>query len=117
MLFNIERGIMHLDKEELYCLLFMLSLSSYCRYACSIPNSESGSVIITGGYHTTHTVSRYGISGWSEDLPSLNHGRAMHGCGSYQTDSGEMEDIGTYITIVGSFFLVSYSNMSFQIQL
>ena len=88
MLFNIERGIMHLDKGKLYCLLFILSLSSYCRYACSIPNSENGSVIITGGYHTTHTVSRsrYGISGWSDDLPPLNHGRAMHGCGSVDVD-------------------------------
>ena len=28
-------------------------------------------------------MSRYGISGWEEDLHPLNVGRNGHGCGSY----------------------------------
>jgi len=56
-------------------------------YACAIPDQTT--VIITGGVFTQRTVSRYGSEGHIEDLPSLNQGRAEHGCGAYTDDSGE----------------------------
>ena len=48
-----------------------------------MPDLTSDSVIITGGDFTRNTVSRYGVLGWVEDLPSLVVGRRYHGCGSY----------------------------------
>ena len=47
-----------------------------------MPDLTSDSVIITGGYDIMTTVSRYGVLGWVEDLPSLVVGRYYHGCGS-----------------------------------
>ena len=91
-----------------------------CRYACSIPDPASDTVIVTGGgllstntvsrygragwledstvlyctvlYCTVLycTVSRYGRAGWLEDLPSLNEGRSNHGCGSYVSAGGDL---------------------------
>ena len=85
----------------------------YYRLACSIPDPSSATVLVTGGFYTPGnivsrygrdgwrtvlycivlyctalycTVSRYGSDGWLEDLPSLNVGRAYHGCGSYVSD-------------------------------
>jgi hypothetical protein len=47
--------------------------------------SDSG--ILTGGYGM-NTVSRYGVLGWVEDLPSLVVGRYYHGCGSFFRGDG-----------------------------
>merc|ERR1719495_1007525 len=58
-------------------------------YACSITDHTTNSVIITGGSYTLRTVSRYTTTGHVEDLPSLNQGRSLHGCGAYTDDSGE----------------------------
>jgi len=55
--------------------------------ACAI--TEETTVIITGGYSTHNTVSRYGSSGHIKDLPSLNQGRYNHGCGFYSDNTGE----------------------------
>ena len=52
-----------------------------------MPDLTSPTVIITGGSNTMHTVSRYNIMGWVEDLPSLVEGRYLHGCGSYMRDA------------------------------
>ena len=43
----------------------------------------SDTLIIAGGYFTRNTVSRYGVVGFIDDLPSLLVGRWGHGCGSY----------------------------------
>ena len=87
----------------------------YYRDACSIPDPSSATVLVTGGYYTPDTVSRYstvlyctvlyctvlyctvlycryGLQGWVEDLPSLNVGRYYHGCGGY-VSSGDMGSI------------------------
>ena len=48
-----------------------------------MPDLTSVSVFITGGIDTKTTVSRYGVLGWLEDLPSLVVGRWNHGCGSF----------------------------------
>jgi len=46
----------------------------------------SSSYILTSGYD----VSRYDSAGWLEALPQMLEFRNWHGCGSYNTDSGEM---------------------------
>ena len=46
----------------------------YFRYACSIELHEM--FLLTGGFYTLTTVSRYSTSGWMEDLPELNEVRA-----------------------------------------
>ena len=66
------------------------------RHACAITDQASNSVIITGGTDTLRTVSRYGTAGHLEDLPSLNQGRAGHGCGAYTGDNGEQVIVITY---------------------
>ena len=53
----------------------------YYSYACAIPQEDS--VIVTGGYWTSTTVSVYNTEGWLEDLPPLNTGRDSHACSSY----------------------------------
>lgn len=54
-------------------------------FACSIPDPSSATVMVTGGEYTQTTVSRYGRTGWLEDLPSLTVGRRQHACGSYMS--------------------------------
>jgi len=58
------------------------------KFACSIADHTTNTVIITGGESTLRTVSRYGTSGHLEDLPPLNQGRFWHGCGAYIDNSG-----------------------------
>ena len=48
----------------------------------------SNTLVITGGDYTMTIVSRYGTTGYMEDLPSLNQGRNSHGCGAYYGDDG-----------------------------
>jgi len=60
------------------------------RWACTIADSASESVILTGGVETLETVSRYGVSGWLENMPSLTQGRESHGCGAYSDQAGNM---------------------------
>ena len=52
-----------------------------CRDACAIADGDT--VVLTGGQNTMRRVSRYGTGGWLEDLPSMNLGRADHGCASF----------------------------------
>jgi len=52
--------------------------------ACSIELPEM--FILTGGFDTLTTVSRYTTDGWIEDLPELNVGRRGHGCGYFYND-------------------------------
>jgi len=61
-------------------------LQYWIESACGI--ADDSSHIITGGYLTWTTVSRYSQTGWMEDLPSLSTWRYHHGCGTYvDTDS------------------------------
>ena len=59
------------------------------RKACTIPDPAGPSVVVTGGYNTRNTVSRYNRSGWVEDLANLTVGRRSHGCAGYMKD-GEL---------------------------
>ena len=56
----------------------------YFSSACSIELPEM--FILTGGFDTMTTVSRYTTDGWMEDLPELNVGRRGHGCGYFYND-------------------------------
>merc|ERR1712098_337092 len=47
-------------------------------------------IIITGGYDTQATVSKYNVDGWVKDLENLNTGRHYHACGSYSTHENEL---------------------------
>ena len=58
--------------------------SSCFSEACSIEFPEM--FILTGGVYTEKTVSRYTTSGWMENLPELNEGRFLHGCGYFFND-------------------------------
>ena len=55
----------------------------YYRMACAIEDSNTQTLIITGGFDTMTTVSVYSLQGWVEDLQSLNTGRYFHACAYY----------------------------------
>ena len=61
------------------------------RYACSVPDSLTNTVVITGGgfdENSSKLVTRYSLQGFVEDLPQLGEGRFDHGCGTYQRSDG-----------------------------
>ena len=58
-------------------------------FACSIPDYDSDTVVLTGGiddYNSIDTVQRYGLNGLVEYLPSMKEARSYHGCGYYYKD-------------------------------
>ena len=58
--------------------------------ACSIPDPDTDTVLVTGGTFTLTTVSRYGKQGWIEDFSSrLRTGRFNHGCSSFLNHDNE----------------------------
>ena len=60
------------------------------RRACSISDYTTDTVIITGGWYAMSTVTRYDISGFLEDLPSLNEGRDNHGCAAFSREDSTL---------------------------
>ena len=82
------------------------SINTYYIYrdACAIP--EEASLVITGGYYTRKTVSRYSITGWVEDLPELNVGRSSHGCSSYYKDGAQASLCNSVIMFVYLFIKI-----------
>ena len=56
--------------------------------SCAIKLDEY--LIVTGGFSTKATVSKYNITGWMMDLTSLNTGRTFHGCGHFYSDTNEL---------------------------
>ena len=61
------------------------------RWSCLIADDES--FILTGGLNSETTVTRYNMSGFQEDLPTLLHGRMSHGCSQYVSDNGNKVNI------------------------
>jgi len=59
------------------------SLKYSTRWACAIAFEERNEIFITGGEATLDKVTRYGKNGFIEDLPTLKHGRRIHGCAGY----------------------------------
>ena len=59
--------------------------SACYRQACAIPDPDTDTVVITGGWWTQTTVSRYSVRGWQEDLPGLITGRRNHACAGYMS--------------------------------
>jgi len=66
------------------------SLQYSTRRACSISDYTTDTVIITGGWYAMSTVTRYDISGFLEDLPSLNEGRDNHGCAAFSREDSTL---------------------------
>ena len=65
--------------------------------ACAIPDGDS--MLVTGGFFTLTTVSRYSkAQGWVEDLPDLAVGRVRHGCTSFSMDNQEVTSVYQKIT-------------------
>jgi len=56
------------------------------RRACGIVDTETDSVIVTGGFETPTNVLKYSLTGLIEELPTMNQGRQFHGCGSYKDE-------------------------------
>ena len=70
---------------------YWLKSYSHYRYACSIPDLETDTVVLTGGVYTQTSVSRYGKEGWIEDFSSgLRYGRYDHGCASFLSNDNEL---------------------------
>ena len=59
--------------------------------ACAI--EDGSSVVITGGYYSLRTVSRYSVQGWQEDLGQLITGRYGHGCSAYFKGNSRVKHI------------------------
>ena len=64
--------------------------SSHYGLACSIPDPDTDTAVVTGGRGTLTTVSVYGKEGWIEDFSSgLKTGRFGHGCSSFLSKDNE----------------------------
>jgi len=64
--------------------------------ACSMPDPETDTVIITGGndYSPRNKItSLYNEDGWVEDFGNLNYERVFHGCTSYVADKKREDPI------------------------
>ena len=82
--------VIHIQTSKQYLYIIFRSVS-----ACSITDATTNTVVITGGCveagwsWNLHDVTRYGTTGFMENLLSLNVGRCDHGCGAYTGDDGE----------------------------
>ena len=47
-------------------------------------------MIVTGGWDNPTRVDVYNMNGWSRELPELNTGRYLHGCGKYMNTDDKM---------------------------
>jgi len=67
--------------------------------ACAIQMETQ--VVITGGpgWPLSRNVSVYDMFGWRADLPQMNMGRALHGCGYYRNNNDQI----VYIVVGGSY--------------
>ena len=54
--------------------------------ACSTPDPETNTVVITGGIYFPNTASLYNRDGFVENFGNLNYPRKYHGCTSYVAD-------------------------------
>ena len=54
--------------------------------ACSIPDPDTDTLVITGGRYSGKTTSLYNKTGFVEYLGELNFKRHEHGCTSYVSD-------------------------------
>ena len=70
--------------------------------ACSIPDPDTDTVVITGGRYSEKTSSVYNEYGFIEYLGDLNFKRYEHGCTSYVSDN-------TRVYIFNHLYSVKYS--------
>jgi len=65
------------------------NLQQSTRDACGITEPGSDYIILTGGDYSRNTVARYTLQGFVGNLPSLKIGRSGHGCGVFDTNTGQ----------------------------
>ena len=53
------------------------------RRACSIPDPDTDTVVVTGGSSAPAAVTRYSWAGWVAELAPLLVPRYRHGCGTF----------------------------------
>ena len=70
------------------------------RYSCAIADPITDTLVVTGGWNTLDTVTRYSQQGWLEDLPPLITGRYSHACSSF-VSSGRL--VSTQIFLINLF--------------
>ena len=66
------------------------NLNSSITRACSIPDPDTDTVLITGGYYEKRdvdTVSVYNRTGFVKNINGLYYSRSDHGCTSYIADN------------------------------
>ena len=80
------------SKCEEYQTIYIFCLL-HASEACSIPDPDTNTVIITGGRFTETTVSVYGLQGWLEDLAPLLHERWRHACSSFTSGESRVSGI------------------------
>ena len=84
----------------------MVKLKNF-RAACDI--NLGSSVMITGGYYTSKTVTEYGENGYMRDAPELQVGRRNHGCSYYVNSDGTKVDDEILITLLCKYFRLYWS--------
>merc|ERR1711915_866396 len=63
------------------------SLEYELSFSCGIPDPDTDTIIVTGGYNSATRVSQYDKMGNMKKLASLNTGRSSHGCAQF-TENG-----------------------------
>ena len=88
----------------------------YCSDACSI--NLGSSVILTGGYYLPNRVSEYSESGFTKDLPELQHGRVgQHGCSYFENEEGVKVDVDSNscgLTIFQTFLVTGGADINYD---
>ena len=83
-------SILHTLCSKIENIKYWLRSYSHYRYACSVPDLETDTVVVTGGVYTQTIVSRYGKEGWIGDFSlELKYGRYDHGCASFLSKDNE----------------------------
>ena len=77
--------------------------------ACSIPDPDTDTVVITGGKYSEKTTSLYNKTGFIEYLGELNFKRYHHGCTSY-VSNGIRVRISGFLKIYAYFIYIYIFN-------
>ena len=84
-----KTSIIHPDGTE---TKFHFESDKRYRTPCGIPDPETGTIIITGGYSDgalSKRVTRYYEDGKGVAMPDMNNPRYLHGCSSFKNDKEE----------------------------
>ena len=85
-------------------------LKDHLQGACSIPDPETDTVIITGGYNDSpwRRTSVYNENGFVENLGDLNYPRFLHGCTSFIADNKRVYTISLFFKTCLNFLIKTF---------